>query len=268
MTDNAEREQFEAYMETHGWRRELHMNRSLVNDSYAWATLNKAWGIWQAARGEPQSWRPDVAIAGQEVCTSCGSSRPSFGMAQRYKMSVRPIDSNGAQAEAIPDANGPWLLYSDLPKPTTTPAVEGLTFPQKEFDALLDHIYEHGTAAEGVKRRAEKMIEAALTTPAALPAQAMGEKRQVQSPGSTGTLLGDIAEHLRARNADKWRKSSDELLTRVEAAIALSAPQEASKGQLSDEEIDALISKHGYVGFEVDFKAIAKIVLAAAGGKK
>lgn len=38
---------------------------------------------------------------------------------------------------------------------------EAQPFPQKEFDALLDHIYEHGTTAEGVKSLAQRMIEAA-----------------------------------------------------------------------------------------------------------
>ena len=34
------------------------------------------------------------------------------------------------------------------------------TLPQAEFDALLDHIYEHGTHSEGITERARKLCEA------------------------------------------------------------------------------------------------------------
>jgi hypothetical protein len=54
-------------------------------------------------------------------------------------------------------------LYRECytPKPTDgVMAVDPAQVPQRELDALLDHIYEHGTTAEGIRPLALKLCQA------------------------------------------------------------------------------------------------------------
>jgi len=48
LDEGSEREAFEAWLVTQGWKRIPHLNRSVVSGKYAWSALNDAWGVWQA----------------------------------------------------------------------------------------------------------------------------------------------------------------------------------------------------------------------------
>lgn len=49
--------------------------------------------------------------------------------------------------------------------------------PQRELDALLDHIYEHGTAAEGVRPLAVKLCQAYAASGVAVDCKPCGNTR-------------------------------------------------------------------------------------------
>ncbi|MDX9971920.1 MAG: hypothetical protein RBU21_02910 [FCB group bacterium] len=76
--------------------------------------------------------------------------------------------------------------------------------PQKHLDALLDHIYEHGTTSEGVLKRVESMLHSYADATCALRAAPPQEAAPSQDAEDTARL--DWKEV--GRQAVRWAPSS------------------------------------------------------------
>lgn len=122
----------------------------------------------------PEALQPDTALLVARNCRETGSdpSCPFFARVQLMDAAYVLERLHAENTTLQQGYDAARLEIEALRMRNVEPAGEYPPLPAAALDDLLDHIYEYGTAAEGVMQRAEALCRAAIDADRAMRAQA------------------------------------------------------------------------------------------------